>query len=170
MRITINPTSKKSINNAIKQVKAYKERLATLEKTLLRRLASIGVTNAKVYFASAINQYDGNGDIEVAYLESLNKVSIIASGEAVAFIEFGAGVYYNGTGAYPKELPPNIVGIGQYGKGHGKNKAWGFYMEGENGEKNVIITRGNPPAKAMYQAEIDIIEQVSDIAREVFKS
>jgi hypothetical protein len=89
----------------------------------------------------------------------------VAEGKAVAFIEFGAGVYHNPSEPYPNPRPSGIVGIGEYGKGMGKRKAWGF--KDENDE--LVITRGNPAAMPMWYASEEIKNSVLKVVREVFK-
>lgn len=167
MKIVIDPLDSKSIDKAIKELTKYKSWVKRKETELLNRLASMGATKVDVVYQGA--KYDGDKDISVSFNVSDNKVVITAQGESVAFIEFGAGVYYNGSGSYPLPLPSGVVGIGQYGKGKGKRKAWGYYPDGDKAN-GVVITHGNPSAKAFYQAELEIAEQIGNIAREVFKS
>lgn len=153
---------KQDIDRAIKELKAYKQEFLRKEKQLLEGLAEIGIKEASVRFTTAI--YDGINDVSVR----LNKVGkgyvIVAEGKAVAFIEFGAGVYHNTSEPYPNPRPTGIVGIGEYGKGMGKRKAWGY--KNENDE--VVITRGNPAAMPMWYASEEIKNSVLRIAKEVF--
>lgn len=150
------------IKRAIKELKAFKERFLNDEKELLRRLAEIGVKEASVRFTTAM--YDGINDVSVRLDETKNGYVIVAKGKAVAFIEFGAGVYHNTGEPYPNPRPEGVVGIGEYGKGHGKRKAWGYY--GESGE--VVITRGNPAAMPMWYASEEMKNSILKIVREVF--
>lgn len=166
MKLEINPYDRTSILNARKQIEQYKEKLKTFEREMLTRLASLGATRVEATYSS-FETFEPF-DFEVTF-DVLEKTAVItARGEKIAFIEFGAGKYYNTMqGQYPKPLPSGIVGIGQYGKGHGKRDAWGYY---ENGDKSkLVITHGNPPAKAFWEAELEIKEKVGEIAREVFK-
>lgn len=163
--------SAKSIDNAIKELEKYKQELLIKERQLLERLAMIGVREASVRFTTAM--YDGVNDVTVA-LDVTNKgYSIIAEGEAVAFIEFGAGVYHNSGEPYPNPRPEGVVDIGEYGKGRGKRRAWFYKGEpGTNGElqKNgVVKTRGNPAAMPMWYATEEMKRNVLQIAREVFR-
>ena len=130
----------------------------------------IGVHEASVRFSSAM--YDGVNDVTVTLDEKGKGYSIIADGTAVAFIEFGSGVYHNSSEPYPNPRPEGVVGIGEYGKGRGKRRAWFYKGEpGTNGEiqKNgVVKTRGNPAAMPMYYASEEMKRSVLQIAREVF--
>lgn len=140
-----------------------------------KRLAELGCTRAKLDFSNAI--YDGENDVEVNIKPIDNGYAVVASGNAVMFIEFGAGVYYNGSGSYPGELEPGVVGIGEYGQGRGKNNWW-YYSgplgngTGEPSTKvpGLNITHGNPPAAAMYHAKREVQDAKDRIANEVFNS
>lgn len=151
-----------SINSAIKEVRAYKAWVERKTKELTKRLVELGAGEAQVRFAGA--QYDGDNDVSVSVEATDNGYKIVAAGGAVFFIEFGAGVYYNGSEPYPEPRPAGIVGIGEYGKGLGKRKAWGFY----DGQGNLVVTHGNPAAMPMLHASRVMRQNVTKIAREVF--
>lgn len=154
----------KDIERAIKDLKAYKKKFLEKEKQLIQALAEIGVREASVRFTTAM--YDGTNDVSVRLNKAKNGYVIEAKGKAVAFIEFGAGVYHNTGEPYPNPRPEGIVGIGEYGKGKGKRKAWGYVDE--DGE--VVITRGNPAAMPMWYASEEMKNSVLKIAREVFET
>ena len=162
MKITINPYDENSIKKAYNDVIKYKTWLERKEKELLERLASIGATQVSLGYARAI--YKGDKDITVSIDVSGNRAVIMASGQSVAFIEFGAGIRY-GNG-YPGERPPGIVDIGEYGKGKGNNPK-GWWYTGSNGSEH---TYGNPPAGVMWRTTCELAEEISSIAKEVFDS
>lgn len=163
--------STKDINRAIKELEKYKRDILRKEKELLEKLAYIGVSEASVRFTTAM--YDGVNDAMVSLEQTNNGYAIVAKGQAVAFIEFGSGVYHNGSEPYPNPRPEGIVGIGEYGKGKGKRRAWYYKGEaGTNGEvqsNGVVKTRGNPAAMPMYYATEEMKRSILQIAREVFK-
>jgi hypothetical protein len=154
--------SSKSIGQAIKELKAYRDSLEDRKQQLLDELADIGVREASIRFTTAM--YDGVNDSDVTLETITNGYRIVAEGKAVAFIEFGAGVYHNPTEPYPNPRPSGIVGIGEYGKGHGKRQAWGF--RDESGE--LVVTRGNPAAMPMWYASEEMRNSILTIARRVF--
>ena len=162
--------STESINKAIKELKQYKQDFLTKEKKLLEGLANIGLQEATVRFSTAM--YDGVNDVSVTLDKTNNGYSIIADGTAVAFIEFGTGVYYNPSEPYPNPRPEGIVGIGEYGDGKGKRRAW--YYKGEPGtngeiqENGAIKTRGNPAAMPMWYASEEMRKAILQIVREVW--
>ena len=159
--ITCN-LSEQDIKRAIAELKAYKQTFLKKEQQLLEGLAEIGIKEASVRFTTAM--YDGVNDVSVSLNKAKNGYVIEAKGEAVAFIEFGAGVYHNGSEPYPNPRPEGIVGIGEYGKGMGKRKAWGY--KNENDE--LVITRGNPAAMPMWYASEEIKKSVLRVVKEVF--
>lgn len=154
--------STKSIGQALNELKAYRNSIESREKQLLEELANIGVREASVRFTTAM--YDGVNDSEVTLETIENGYRIVAEGKAVAFIEFGAGVYHNPTEPYPNPRPTGIVGIGEYGKGYGNRQAWGF--KDESGE--LVITHGNPAAMPMWYASEEMRNSILKIARGVF--
>ena len=162
--------SKQSIDKAIKELAQYKQDFLAKEQKLLEGLANIGVREASIRFTTAI--YDGVNDVSVVLDKTSNGYSIVANGEAVAFIEFGSGVYHNPGEPYPEPRPEGIVGIGEYGKGKGKRRAWYYKGEpGTNGEQlknGVVKTRGNPAAMPMWYASEEMRNSILQIAREVF--
>ena len=156
---TLDPND---INRAIKELKAYKQEFLKKEKRLLEGLAKIGIKEASVRFTTAM--YDGINDVSVRLDDGGNEYVIVAEGEAVAFIEFGAGVYHNPSEPYPNPRPEGIVGIGEYGKGYGKRKAWGYKNESDE----LVITRGNPAAMPMWYASEEMKNSVLRVVKEVF--
>ena len=151
-----------SIDDAIKEIRTYRNSLNTWKDKLVRKLSEIGVRVASVRFTSAM--YDGTNDTSVNLTITKNGCVIEAKGKAVAFIEFGAGVYHNSGEPYPNPRPEGIVGIGEYGKGRGKRQAWGF--KDDSGE--LVITHGNPAAMPLWYASEEMRSKLQQIAEEVF--
>jgi len=171
--------SESGIKDAIRKLEEYKKQLNEKTRKLLEQLSLIGINEASIRFTGA--QYDGINDVRLSTQESSEGTSyvytILAEGEAVCFIEFGAGVYYN-SAAYPLSKPQGVVGIGEYGQGKGKQQWWGFYGDqpGSNGwvvetkKGPVVITHGNPAAMPMYYASSEMKQRLLSIAKEVFNS
>lgn len=159
IQMTLSTTS---IQDAITELKAFRDSLDKKKDKLLNELANIGVKEASVRFTTAM--YDGVNDSHVTLKTTNNGYVIVAEGHAVAFIEFGSGVYHNPGEPYPDPRPEGIVGIGEYGKGYGKRQAWGF----RNDAGELTITHGNPAAMPMWYASEEMRRKVEKIAREVF--
>lgn len=162
MKKIVISLSEKSIDKALKELKAYKKWIDEKTKLLIEKLAIVGAQEASIRFTTAM--YDGNNDVDVEVSPTDNGWAITAKGNAVCFIEYGTGVYHNPSEPYPNPRPADIVGIGEYGKGKGKRQAWGYYDEAEN----LVITRGNPAAMPLWYATTEMEREVLRIAREVF--
>lgn len=162
--------SSESIGRAIKELEQFKRDFTKKTERFVEELAIIGFHEASVRFTTAM--YDGINDSDVRLDEIPNGYAIVAEGKAVAFIEFGAGVYHNSSEPYPNPRPEGIVGIGEFGDGKGKRKAWFYKGEpGTNGElqKNgVVKTHGNPAAMPMWYASSEIKNSILKLAKEVF--
>lgn len=154
--------STSSIKDAIAELKSFKASLEQKKNKMLEKLANIGLREASIRFTTAM--YDGVNDSHVTLKPIDNGYAIMAEGHAVAFIEFGAGVYHNSGEPYPNPRPDGIVGIGEYGKGYGKRNTWVF--RDEAGEK--VFTHGNPAAMPMWYASEEMRSKITQIAREVF--
>ena len=154
--------SSESIRGAIAELKAFRASIDAKKDKLLEELAYIGVKEASIRFTTAI--YDGVNDSSVTLDTIPNGYCIVAEGKAVAFIEFGAGVYHNPGEPYPNPRPDGIVGIGEYGQGRGKRQAWGF--KDESGE--LVITHGNPAAMPMWYAREEMRSEILKKFKEVF--
>lgn len=90
---------------------------------------------------------------------------VIASGEDAIWVEFGAGVYHNGSAGsspHPKGTELGFT-IGGYGKGDGKKNIWGYYSDGE-----LKLTHGTPAKMPMYRAVQTVCNEIASIAKEVF--
>lgn len=133
------------------------ETLKQRVKSGMGQLAVIGANAAKDEFASA--QYETGNDATVTVDVTDNGYNIIAEGESVLFIEFGAGIRYSsqrhplsdmfgfGAGTYNPDSP-----------NWANPKGWWFK---ENGE--AIHTYGNPPNMPMYHAGKKVIEEAPAI-------
>lgn len=162
--------------DGIKQLRDMIERYAlSLDQKcerFLERLTDIGMRTASDGFSGA--QYDGTNDVSVSVeRDSATTFRIVASGESVAFIEFGSGITMGGGHPMAGALG---FGPGTYpGKGHWNNpKGWTYRGEaGTNGvaiwtKTDIFRTLGNPPAMALQNATEDMIQQIVTIAEEVF--
>lgn len=165
--------SVRSINAAIKEVEAYRNKLESIRETICRNLAQIGMQEASVRFESA--HYDGVNDSSVVIEPMDNGYKVVAHGNSIAFIEFGAGVHYNAGSSYPLPKPSGIVGIGEYGKKQGKKDEWRYKGDpGTNGtpssDGRTIKTHGNPAQMPMYHALMAMQNEVERIVREAFRN
>ena len=163
-----------------KQIKAYTNQLTSKYNKALERIAVIGGGTARVKFTNAL--YAGRNDVEVEVKRIAdNHYQVIASGETVLFIEFGTGINN------PELVEPSglTYAHGTYGKGKGAwQGGWAYYgVQGNAGQplsthavekdadmgEGLFHTKGNPPARAMYDASMDMSAEIERIFREEFQ-
>lgn len=147
-----------SIDDFIKTLEERKKWLNRKRDEICEKLATYGVTSASLKFARSI--YTGKKDFNVTMKKTDNGYKVIADGESVLFIEFGAGATYGyghpdvqqyGPGTYPN------------GKGHW-NDPKGWYLPKDKGGYH---TFGNPPNAPMYNTLKELEEELPRIIKEV---
>jgi hypothetical protein len=163
-----------TIRNAIAELEEYEKDLQKKVHTLMEKLAEIGVENARQGFGKAI--YAGTNDVVVEPLTWVddNKLIVVARGNAITFIEFGAGVHY-AADAHPLA---GDFGFNRGGYGHGLGRLDSWRYKGDPGNAGTVIedgkhqgevsTHGNPANRAMYEAAKEMREQITKLAEEVF--
>lgn len=171
-KITINALSMTSIYDALFNLEQFRKRLERLVNELPQALATYGMIGASVRFAEAPRDILLSGSWSYPNImvtaepftgEEKSGWRVLANGEEVCFVEFGAGVYYNGGNAsYLGRRPKGIVGIGRYGKGQGKQDVWVFK---KNGEK--FFTQGTPASNALYYTGQEIRRRIEEEARRI---
>lgn len=169
-----------SINKLKQDLLQYKDNV--LPKKLdefVRRLAESGIPTVESNIAQAGFSYDSNGVesgsntehnvyVKLDSLIGMSRATLVLEGKEILFIEFGAGTYYNGavgSSPHPKGQENGFL-IGTYGMGHGSRKVWGYYAD--SGE--LVMTHGTKATMPMYKADMEIIKNVTKIAKEVFSS
>ena len=165
--------SEKDIDRAIKELEQYKREI--IRKTELLRikmaerianLAQSGFNGAVIDDLTNESRDTRTAEVQVSIDERENVSIVIAAGEDAVWVEFGAGVYHNGSAGsspHPKGSEFGFT-IGGYGKGMGKRQTWGFYEDGE-----LRLTHGTLAVMPMYNAVKTVCDEIADIAREVFR-
>lgn len=161
--IRMNGISEATIEAAVQELRRYAEWVESKEAELISKLAERGRRVAEVNFDFAI--YDGDNDVTVTVDEAGNSAVIYAKGQAVAFIEFGSGAAmgYGHPNAGEHGLGPGTWSTDESlgGKGHWDDPNGWYYKHGEK-------SHGNPPAMAMVAARDAMVEELTQIAKEVF--
>ena len=172
MNIHIDVFDPSSVDKAIKDLQNYQKRLDEKAQEVAKRLAEIGATRAEIDFSGA--DYDGNKEFDISVEKTDNGYSVIASGQSVLFVEFGAGVTKGGGHPQAAEfgMGPGTWPDPHYHKYNGQLYAnWenpsGWYLPKSAGGGH---TMGNAPAMPMYNAEQEIKANIEQIVREVFSS
>ena len=169
MKINVDVLSKHSIGNALTAINSYEAKLKRLKEELPKALAEYGMNAATVRFSSSVYDILLSGswstpNILVSVEQTENGWAVVANGKEVCFIEFGAGVYYNGgNSSYLGNRPAKVVGIGEYGKGKGKRDMWVFYDN--SGDKT--FTHGTPANNALYFTAQDMRSKIAETARSI---
>ena len=157
----------KGIDAMIRGVGAYQKWLVRKSNELAKRLAEMGVVNASIEFSRAF--YVGNNDTQMS-LERRGdgRYAVVAQGEAVLFIEFGAGLLAQQGGGHPE---PHGFGAGTYpGKGHWDDPN-GWYLPKDKWQADgTKHSYGNVPAMAMYNTVKELERELDRVVREVFAS
>lgn len=152
----------KGLTETLRRIEEYRSGVQRKANELARRLAEMGATNVSLMFARAI--YDGPNDYNVTVEDvPTGGYKIVVNGDAVAVVEFGAGVTYGYGHPQAAEFG---VGPGTYpsGKGHW-NDPKGWWIPRDKGGGH---TYGNPPNMPMYNTAADLRREMARVAREVF--
>ena len=166
--ITVDIFDSASVDVAIGYVDELQRRLDKITQGM-ERLAQLGVRVAEDAFtAVAIDM--GSDPVKVTCKTEKYGFTITASGRQVAYMEFGAGVFYNGIEPYEGSRPVGIdpIGghdtIGNSGFSLGNFDSWS-YKKG----KETVKTHGTPAAQGMYLAQKAIAEEATKIIKEICK-
>lgn len=163
-----------SIEAAVRELREYARWVERKAKELQERVAYFIAKDARAVFNTAVAEDDMAEGIVTGHVEVSvqpgedNTTLVIANGEDAVFMEFGAGVYYNGSvGSSPNPLGPGLgFTIGSYGLGNGRKEVWAY--TGDDGQ--IHLTHGTPASMPMYRALMSVVNDIVDIAREVFSS
>lgn len=162
--------STKEIDRALKELAEYKQEIIRKTELLRVKVAERLAEEAKTGFSGAVvddlvkgGQKFAQVDVSVDNRGSVTVV--VASGEDAVWVEFGAGVYHNGSpGSSPHPNGAELgMTIGGFGKGNGKKEVWGYYEDGE-----LKLTRGTPARMPMARAVTTVCNDIKEIAKEVF--
>lgn len=162
--------STKEINRALRELADYKQEIIKKTELLRDKVAERLAEEAKTGFSGAVvddlvkgGQKFAQVDVSVDNRGSVTVV--VASGEDAVWVEFGAGVYHNGSpGSSPHPNGAELgMTIGGFGKGNGKKEVWGYYEDGE-----LKLTRGTPARMPMARAVTTVCNDIKEIAKEVF--
>lgn len=166
-KIPIN-LSRKSIQKAIDELNQYRDDLYRKNDEFVKRLAELGIPIIDQNISSAAGDSDKshNTYIKLNSFGDYSQAVLITEGIDILFIEFGAGVFYNGSAGSSPHPKGEEFGytIGSYGKGHGKNDFWFYYAD--SGES--VMSHGTESTMPVYKASVEIMRNIRKIAQDVF--
>lgn len=164
--------SEREIGKAIKELEQYKKELVLKTALLRKKVADRIAELAQSGFNGAVVDDLLKGGVKTAHVDvqvtDSGEVSlVIANGEDAVWVEFGAGVYHNGSiGSSPHPRGSELgFTIGGYGHGRGKQQMWKF----KNDDGELVWTHGTPASMPMYNAVKTVCNEIATIAREVWK-
>ena len=169
-KITIG-LSEQDIDRAIREMAQYKTEFLQKVELLREKVADRLAVEAQSGFTGAvvddlIKRGQKFADVKVSVDNRANLSVVVANGEDAVWVEFGAGVYHNGSpGSSPHPNGAELgFTIGSFDKGNGKKEAWGYYDE----NNELKLTRGTPATMPMHRAVQTVCNDIQNIAREVF--
>jgi len=154
-----------SIDEIIKGLEDYKRSLKSKADALVKALAEAGCEAVSITYGAW--PYKGSREAEVTVEQrGPAQYAIVASGETVLILEFGAGVSYS---AIQHPLAEEMgYGPGTYpGQVHAMDPR-GWYLPKSAAGRNGVHTYGNAPSMAMYNTGKSLREVVQQVAKEVF--
>lgn len=169
-KITVG-LSEQDIDRAIREMAQYKTEFLQKVELLREKVADRLAVEAQSGFTGAvvddlIKRGQKFADVKVSVDNRANLSVVVANGEDAVWVEFGAGVYHNGSpGSSPHPNGAELgFTIGSFDKGNGKKEAWGYYDE----NNELKLTRGTPATMPMHRAVQTVCSDIQNIAREVF--
>ena len=162
-----------------KKIREYANTVEDRKLELAQRIAQQIAAVAQTLFDAVPVNIEPNGTEHSARVQvSVNRLGdvtwVVAEGQQAVFVEFGAGVYFNGsagTSRVPQGYSKNSGGvhlgltIGSYGKHYGRRNTWAY----RDNEGNKVITHGTPASKPMYTATKLAVDKLYDLASGVFQ-
>lgn len=170
MKIVIDGFSEKSLKDAARRVERYQNEIMDKNREFVEALCNAGL---QVMYNNLVGAGDSQPPVPQSPHVKVDVTSgdilatLVLRGKDVAFVEFGAGVYYNGAAG----RAPNPLGdqfgfvIGSYGLGKGKKPLWHYWDE-ESGHYKT--SRGTEATMPMYKADMEIRQTFFNVAKQVF--
>lgn len=173
MIIRINALSEKSWKDAEQKVNKYRNDFANKNREFVRQLLAKGIkvismNNAPLKGDSEPIEPPKMPLVRMGVHEGIMQATLSIRGKDVMFVEFGAGIAYNG----PAGTSPNPFGvelgytIGSYGLGQGRYDEWQY--RDDAGE--IQVSRGTQAAMPLATADMAIRNEFKSIADKVFRS
>lgn len=169
MQITINGASAKSLRQAANKVRQYKNKVIRNNKEFLKDLAVVGMDEAMFRLQNVAEDYTPpsftTNDPHV-YGDGKNgpmSTTLRLKGDQATFVEFGAGVHYNGNplgSPHPWGVELGFT-IGGYGMHQGLNDGWSY---------NGHYTHGTPAAMPLFYASSEMKQNARVLAMINFRS
>ena len=160
------------LDHFAKRISLYKDSFTDSNKEqLIEKVAERGKELAEYYYG----MYKNDDDIEVT-IENAGTGSrrLVASGERVAYLEFGTGIM--GYGTYEGKLPTQTLSF-ESPKGHPQTtQGWEYNYEnpltkadGKGWFFKGVYTRGQPAQAQMFETAQQLRREIADMTRKEIK-
>ena len=172
------PLSEDGIEQAIREIKAYKRQLNGKIQRLITAMCRYG----EDYAINVVGHVDTGETVNsIQGYRNGNRGVIVAGGNAI-WLEFGTGVYYNGhPNGSPHPLGEELgFRIGEYGQQHGLDQGW-FYptddpryeirrptADGGDAGTGYGYTHGIEAQMFMFKTARELERKFPELAKQVF--
>lgn len=167
-RVISGVLSATSIEQMRDELLRYQQSLKNKNELFVRRLAEIGipVIDRNIASTKGDSKKSHNTYIKINSFGEYSQAVLVCEGKDLLFIEFGAGIHYNGNPGESNHPKGEEMGytIGSYGKGLGKNDYWVYYTD----DGRFLTSHGTEATMPVYKAGQEIIKRIREIAKEVF--
>lgn len=156
------------IKDLIKSLETYINFLPFKCQLFIKRLADVGIETIDAKYVSGVGDSSTDHKCEFVLDEDGNVVrgKIVVTGEDILFIEFGAGIYFNNGNIHPKAHDLGY-GVGTYpGQKHAYDPNGWYYRDSDNHLHHSLGTEATMP---LFNASLDMIASIEQIAKEVFR-
>lgn len=165
--------NEKSFLEAARQIERYQKELDRKNELFVQKLSDIGlnVVNSIMLSVPPINRGDYVAEkVEpVITGDHVSGAAIRLSGDQILFIEFSAGITFGQTSfpSLPDGTPyGNGMGVGTYpGQKHAEDPTGWWYKDEWGHAQHTYGIRAEMP---MYNADVEIVQSIGRIAKEVF--
>ena len=172
--ISMNCLSHSSIQNAIKQLRDYKNSLIYKCQMVAQKLAEKGVEIARVQIADldAVFTSELLSSIHSEYEGSTKGGgvwAVVAGTDHALMVEFGTGIVGKQS-PYPGKLPDGVTWNYASGKTIRQlaDGRYGWFYPSDDG--NWYFTEGMPSRPFMYYTSLQLMKLVEKTVKEVFKN
>ena len=172
MELKVDLFSVSSTDELIRAISDYYDTLERKVTTFIDNLAQFIGDKAQAGFSAAMaddivetGPRSAVVDVSIQH-ENETTLYVIASGSDAVFVEFGAGVHYNGqVGSSPNPKGAELgFTIGTYGFGSGAKDTWAFF------DGQTLHSRGTPAKMPMYLSSLEARNELERMAREAFSN
>ena len=158
--------SRESINDAIEELEKYREDFIKKLDLFTRTLITDGVAIARTYIQTgAGTSRQASVSWQVNQQGEICRAQISMIGHDCAFIEFGAGIYYNASDT--PHAAEHGMGIGTFpDQIHAFDNGWWYY----DSSGNSVYTHGTEATMPIYHAKESITNNAILRALQIFRS